>query len=94
MPDRKDVIEAMIRERTGLEVRLAASEEELETAENEDRRTYLERMVKESKEGIVNVNKSLTAEGVKGEAPAKRAETRPAKVPEKRMPVKRTTSKR
>jgi hypothetical protein len=71
--DDAETVKALLYERTGYEARLAVAKEA-----NADEEVAVQ------KENIAAVNKSLKAHGHEAAAPAKRAETRPAKAAEKR----------
>lgn len=87
MPDKKDIVDAMLREAAGYDARRKADEDELAAGvDNEDRKKYLEGDIEFCKQAAKNAVGELKFFGWKPESPAKRAETRPAPEPEKRGP--------
>ena len=87
MPDNKDIVDAMLREAAGYDMRRKAAEEEFEAGvDNEDREKYLKQLIKDSVIGKKNALAELEFYGYQAKAPAKRAEQRPAPEPEKRGP--------
>jgi hypothetical protein len=69
-------LEALLRERDGLQTRLDATKAELATPSNPEHEEFLHRVEADSIEGLKNVAAALKAAGHAAKPPAKRTATR------------------